>query len=209
MTNPPEGQQPPFGQQPPQDPGIPSGPPGYPHAGFGGPPGSSGPQYPDGPDVFIPAPAPKKKRTGLFVMLGIIALVIIGLLVTGVVLTLQGRTPLSSDDKQIEVAVRDFYDTLDSDGFIAAAQLACQADRTEIDNLSPEQRAQFERATVQVSIDEVKDIVITGDNAKATVTGQLTLSVEGEEPNTESSTEEHLTKEDGTWKICSAPANKH
>ncbi|MGY0503558.1 Rv0361 family membrane protein [Nocardia sp. FBN12] len=197
MTNP---------QEPPVEPGMPGGPPGYPHAGGGGP---QGPEYPDGPDVFVPPPAPKKKRTGLFIALGVVALVIVGVLVTGVVLTLQGRTPLSSDESQIDVAVRDFYDTLDSDGFIAAAQLACQADRTEIDNLTTEQRAQFERATVQVTIDEVKDIEITGDNAKATVVGQLTLSVEGEEPDTESSTEEHLTKEDGTWKICSAPASKH
>ncbi|MFD4461370.1 hypothetical protein [Nocardia sp. NPDC058480] len=198
MTNPQE----------PVDPGMPSGPPGYPHAGSGtgGPPG---PEYPGGPDVFAPPPAPKKKRTGLFIALGVVALVVIGAVVTGVVLTMQGRTPLSSDETQIDVAVRDFYDTLDSEGFIAAAQLACQADRTEIDNLTTEQREQFDKATVQVTIDDVKDIVITGDNAKATVTGQLTLSVEGEEPDTESSTEEHLTKEDGTWKICSAPANKH
>ncbi len=207
MTNPPEGQ-PPFNQQPPGEPGMPSGPPGYPHAGFGAG-GPQGPEYPDGPDVFVPPPAPKKKRTGLFVGLGIAALVVVGVLIAGVVLTLQGRTPLSSDEKKIDVAVRDFYDTLDADGFIAAAGLACQADRTEIDNLTTEQREQFDKATVQVSIDEVKDIVITGDDAKATVVGQLTLSVEGEEPDTESSTEEHLTKEDGTWKICSAPANKH
>ncbi len=195
-------------QEPPIEPGMPGGPPGYPHPGAGGG-GPQGPQYPGGPDVFVPPPAPKKKRTGLFVALGVVALVIVGVLVAGVVLTLQGRTPLSSDDSQIELAVRDFYDTLDSDGFIAAAQLACQADRTEIDNLTAEQRAQFDKASVQVTIDEVKDIVITGDDAKATVTGQLTLSVEGEEPDTESSTEEHLTKEDGTWKICSSPANKH
>lgn len=200
MTNPPEGQQPPFGQQPPVPQGSP--PPGVPPQG---PP----PGYPPaGAEGFAPQP-PKKKRTGLFVGLGIAALVVVGVLIAGVVLTMQGRTPLSSDEKQIDVAVRDFYDTLDSDGFIAAAALACQADRTEIDNLTTEQREQFDKATVQVSIDEVTDIVITGDDAKATVVGQLTLSVEGEEPDTESSTEEHLTKEDGTWKICSAPANKH
>ncbi|MFB7878256.1 hypothetical protein ACFC06_23660 [Nocardia sp. NPDC056064] len=199
MTNPPEGQQPP---------NIPSGPPGYPHAGFEG--GANPvPGAPGNPDVFPPPQPPKKKRTGLFVGLGILALVVIGAVITGVVLTLQGRTPLSSDEKKIEVAIRDFYDTLDSEGFIAAAALACTADRTEIDNLSDEQRKQFDAATVQVTIDEVKDIVVTGDTAKATVTGQLTLSVEGEEPNTESSTEEHLAKEDGTWKICSVPATKH
>ncbi|MFD3747646.1 hypothetical protein [Nocardia sp. NPDC058633] len=209
MTNPPEGQQPPFGQQPPVPQGTPSqgvppqGPPGYPQAG-----GPQGAGYPGGAQGLAPQP-PKKKRTGLFVGLGIVALVVAGVLIAGIVLTLQGRTPLSSDEKQIDVAVRDFYDTLDSDGFIAAAALACQADRTEIDNLTPEQRSQFEKATVQVTIDDVTDIVITGDDAKATVVGQLTLSVEGEQPDTESSTEEHLTKEDGTWKICSAPANKH
>ncbi|MFD3594504.1 hypothetical protein ACFWU5_17420 [Nocardia sp. NPDC058640] len=199
MTNPPQGQQPPFGEQPPFPQGTP--PQGVPPQG---PP----PGYPDGAQGFSDQ-VPKKKRTGLFVALGVVALVVIGVLVTGVVLTMQGRTPLSSDEKQIDVAVRDFYDTLDSDGFIAAAQLACQADRTEIDNLTAEQREQFDKATVQVSIDEVKDIVITGDDAKATVVGQLTLSVQGEQPATESSTEEHLAKEDGTWKICSAPANKH
>ncbi|MFD5178759.1 hypothetical protein ACFWM1_23335 [Nocardia sp. NPDC058379] len=203
MTNPP-GDQPPFGQQ---SPGMPSGPPGYPHAGFG--PGQT-PPPPGSPDVFPPQQQPpKKSRTGLFIALGVVALVVIGALITGVVLTVQGRTPLASDEKKIEVAIRDFYDTLDSDGFIAAAALACAADRSEIDNLSPEQRQQFDSATVSVTIDKVEDIVITGDTAKATVVGKLTLSVAGEEPNTEDSTEEHLKKEDGTWKICSAPATKH
>ncbi|MFC6009452.1 hypothetical protein [Nocardia lasii] len=199
MTNPPEGQQPPFGQQPSVNPGMPPGPPGYPHPGVGGP-GYPAQGYPPQP--------PKKKRTGLFVALAVVALVVIGVVVTGVVLTMQGRTPLSTDDQKIEHAIRDFYDTLDSEGFIAAAALACQADRTEIDNLTPEARAEFDRASVQVTIDQVNDIVITGDTAKATVTGSLTLSVEGQEPDTETSTEENLAKEDGTWKICSAPANR-
>ncbi|MGW6425357.1 Rv0361 family membrane protein [Nocardia sp. NPDC055053] len=202
MTNPPEGQQPPFGQQPPE---VPSGPPGYPHAGFG--PGQTPP--PGNPDVFPPQQPPKKNRTGLFIALAVVALVVLGALITGIVLTVQGRTPLASDEKQIEVAIRDFYDTLGADGFVAAAQLACEADRTEIDNLTPEQRQQFDAATVSVTIDKVEDIVITGDTAKATVVGKLTLSVAGEEPNTEDSTEEHLKKENGTWKICSVPATRH
>ncbi|UGT53758.1 hypothetical protein [Nocardia asteroides] len=202
MTNPP-GEQPPFGQEPA---GMPSGPPGYPHAGFGQQPPP--PNYPDGPDVLPPAQPPKKKRTGLFIALGVVALVVIGAVITGILLTVQGRTPLSSDEKQIEVAVRDFYDTLGDEGFVAAAELACEADRKEIENLTPEQRQQFEAASVSVDIDKVENIVITGDTAKATVVGKLTLSVQGEEPNTEDSTEEHLKKENGTWKICSAPANR-
>ncbi|MFF2088476.1 hypothetical protein ACFVVM_32230 [Nocardia sp. NPDC058176] len=192
MTNPPD-----FPEN------TPSGPPGYPHAGAG--PGGPPPGQP-GPDVFPPPQPPKKSRTGLFITLGVVALVVIGALITGVVLTMQGRTPLATDEKKIEVAIRDFYDTLDADGFIAAAELACEADRSEIENLSPEQRQQFDSASVSVVIDEVTDIVITGDTAKATVVGELTLTVEGSEPNTEDSTEEHLLKEDGTWKICSAPA---
>ncbi|MFC4125104.1 Rv0361 family membrane protein [Nocardia rhizosphaerae] len=202
MSNPP-GEQPPFGQQPPQ---LPSGPPGYPHAGFGQE--QAPPSYPDGPDVLPPPQVPKPKRTGLFIVLGVVGLVVFGAILTGVVLTLQGRTPLSSDEKQIEVAVRDFYDTLDDEGFVAASALACEADRREIETLTPEQRRQFESASVSVTIDKVDDIVVTGDTAKATVVGTLTLSVLGEEPNTEDSTEEHLKKENGTWKICSVPATR-
>ncbi|MGW5455305.1 Rv0361 family membrane protein [Nocardia sp. NPDC003979] len=211
MTDPSDG----FGEQPypgqsqqgqpqagqPQA-GQPQG--GQPQAGY---PGAGGP--PPGGFGAQAGPPPKKKRTGLFIGLGVLALVVLGVLAAVVVLTVQGRTPLASDDKKIEVAIRDFYDTLDSDGFIAASELACAADRAEIENLTPEQRRQFDTATVSVRIDDVRDIVVTGDDAEATVVGQLTLSVEGEEPDTEDSTEEHLTKEDGTWKICSAPANKH
>ncbi|MFC4377650.1 hypothetical protein ACFO5K_26570 [Nocardia halotolerans] len=188
MTNPPEGQS--FGAQPPGT------PPGTPPAG-----------PPPGAEAFPPQP-PKKSRTGLFVALGVLGLMVIGALVAGVVLTVQGHAPWSADDKKIEVAVRDFYDTLNDEGFIAAAQLACRADRDEIDHLTPEQRQQFDIASVTARIDDVRDIVISGDDAEATVTGQLTLSVAGEEPTTEDSTQEHLTKEDGTWKICSAPAHR-
>lgn len=189
MTNPPD-----FPEN------TPSGPPGYPHATPGAP------DAPGSPDVLPPPPQPKGKRTGLFIALAVVALVVLGAVITGVVLTLQGRTPLASDEKKIEVAIRDFYDTLDDEGFLAAAALACEADRSEIDNLTAEQRQQFDAASVSVVIDRVEDIVITDDTAKATVVGELTLAVEGEEPITEDSTEEHLRKEDGTWKICSAPA---
>ncbi|MEV0684203.1 hypothetical protein AB0I35_10085 [Nocardia sp. NPDC050378] len=209
MSDPSEGfGQQPYPGQPPNQGQSQQGQPGYPQPGQTPPESAhSAPGQPY--SGAVGGPPPKKKRTGLFIGLGVLALVVIGAVAAGVVLTVQGRTPLSSDDKKIEVAIRDFYDTLDSDGFIAASELACAADRAEIENLTPEQRKQFDTATVSVRIDDVRDIVIDGDNADATVVGQLTLSVEGEEPDTEDSTEEHLTKEDGTWKICSAPANRH
>lgn len=207
MTNPPGGQ-PPYGQPefpqgqgyPQQNPGFPQGPPGY-----GPPPGYGAPQpgYGAPPPGYPGAQPPKKKYTGLIIALVIVALVVVGAVVTGVVLTVQGKTPLASDEKQIEVAIRDFYEVLDNDGFVAAAQKACAADRTEIANLSADEKAEFDKATISVRIDAVNDIVVTGDTATAEVSGQLTLTLPGMEPDTDSTTTEHLKKEDGTWKVCS------
>ncbi|MFI7670078.1 hypothetical protein [Nocardia sp. NPDC049526] len=218
MTYPPGGQ-PPFGE-PPQGPGQqPYGYPqqggsGYPQQGGYPPPG--GPGY--GPQQGYPPPGgyqqpgyppPKKRRTGLIIGLLVLVLVIAGAVAAGVVLTVQGKTPLASDEKKIEVAIHDFYDTLGSHGFAAAAAKTCAADRAEFDTLSEEQRKEFDTAKVEVDIDKIDDIVITGDRATARITGKLTLTLPGETPDTDTGTTEHLRKEDGTWKVCSAESGKN
>ncbi|MFI6775848.1 hypothetical protein [Nocardia sp. NPDC050412] len=231
MTYPPGGQ-PPFGEQrgQPQQPyGYPQqGGPGYPQQG-GYPPGAQGygPQhggYPQpggqgyGPQQGYPPPGgyqqpgyppPKKRRTGLIIGLLVLVLVIAGAVAAGVVLTVQGKTPLASDDKKIQVAIHDFYDTLESHGFAAAADKACAADRAEFDTLTDEQKKEFDTAKIEVNIDKIDDIVVTGDRATARITGKLTLTVPGETPDTDTGTTEHLRKEDGKWKVCSAESGKN
>jgi hypothetical protein len=138
-----------------------------------------------------------------------LVLVLAGGIAAGVVLTVQGTTLLASDDKKIEVAIHDFYDTLGKDGFRAAAAEACAADRTEFDSLSEDQKKAFDSAKVSVSIDKIENIVVTGDRATAHIVGQLTLSLPGETPNTDNSTDESLKKEDGKWKVCSAESGKN
>lgn len=217
MTYPPGGQ-PPFGgpQGQPQQPyGYPQqGGAGYPQQGGYPPPGGQGygPQqgYPPPGGYQQPGyPPPKKRRTGLIIGLLVLVLVIAGAVAAGVVLTVQGKTPLASDEKKIEVAIHDFYDTLGSDGFAAAAAKTCAADRAEFDTLTDEQKKQFDTAKVEVDIDKIDDIVITGDRATARITGKLTLTLPGETPDTDTGTTEHLRKEDGKWKICSAESGKN
>ncbi|WP_433194998.1 hypothetical protein ACQP1G_40110 [Nocardia sp. CA-107356] len=234
MTYPPSGQ-PPFGQ--PQEPGQagygqpypPQGGQGYPQQGGYPPPGGQGypppggqgyapqgaPGYPPpgGPVGYPPGyqgyQPPKKRRTGLIVGLVVLVVVIAGAVGAGVTLTVQGKTPLASDEKKIEVAIHDFYDTLGSDGFAAAAAKACAADRAEFDTLTDEQKKEFDTAKVDVSIDKIDNIVITGDRATARITGKLTLTIPGENPDTDTGTNEHLRKEDGKWKVCSAESGKN
>ncbi|MFE9582428.1 hypothetical protein ACFYO1_39050 [Nocardia sp. NPDC006044] len=193
MTYPPGGQPP---QQGPQQQPTEYPPPSYPQAAY--PPPSPGHQ--------------PSRRGKIGLIAGLIAVVLLalgGVVVLGAVLTAQGKGPLASDGKRIENAIRDFYDTLDNKGFQAAAAKACAADRAEFEALPEEQRQQFESATVAVHIDKIENIVITGDTATAHIVGKLTLEVPGQAPDTDTSTTEHLTKEDGKWKVCSAVTGKN
>ena len=109
MSEPPQGGQPPQGQgpqgQPPQGPGPgPQGPPqGYPPQGYpqqpGYPPQQGYPGQPYAPQPYGPGPGqpgqpgqePKKKRTGLFVLIGAGALALL-LAVVAVVVNLGGQS---------------------------------------------------------------------------------------------------------------------
>lgn len=197
MTYPPGGQPPQQGPQYPQQQPTEYPPPaGYPQAGYPPPPPGQQPS--------------RKSKIGLIV--GLIAVVLLalgGVVVLGAVLTAQGKGPLASDGKRIENAIHDFYDTLDNKGFQAAAAKACAADRAEFEALPEEQRQEFESATVAVNIDKIENIVITGDTATAHIIGKLTLEVPGQAPDTDTSTTEHLKKEDGKWKVCSAVTGKN
>ncbi|MFQ6331352.1 hypothetical protein ACLMAL_35190 [Nocardia sp. CWNU-33] len=211
MTYPPSGQ-PPYGSQYPEQPGQ----HGYPQQGpypppqpYGYPPqGGMGYPPPGYPPQGYPPP-PKKKRTGLFIGLLVLVLIIAGGIAAGVVLTVQGKTPLASDEKKIEAAIHEFYDALGKDGFRAAAAKACASDRADFDSLSQEQKQAFDAAQVSVTINRIEDIVVTGDTATAHIVGHLTLTLPGETPNTDDSTNEHLRKENGKWRVCSAETGKN
>ncbi|CAM4474573.1 hypothetical protein NONI108955_32505 [Nocardia ninae] len=197
MTYPPGGQPP----QEPQYPQQPEEPTSYPP-----PPGDQ--QAGNAPAAG--AQPSRKSKIGLIV--GLVAVVLLalgGAVVLGAVLTAQGKGPLASDDRRIEVAIHDFYDTLESEGFRAAAAKACAADRAEFDALPEEQKQEFESATVAVTIDKIEDVAIDGAVATAHILGTLTLEVPGQAPDTDTSTTEHLKKEDGKWKVCSASSPKN
>ncbi|WP_039796315.1 Rv0361 family membrane protein [Nocardia araoensis] len=194
----------PPGGQPPDD-RPPQPPSGYPPPGPGQPPPPPGPGYP--PPAYPPwgyPPQPQKSHTGLIAgLVVIVVLMIAGALIAGIFLTTQGKGPLASDEKRIELAIRDFYETLDRRGFRAAAEQACARERAAFDAMTESEKKEFDSTSVSVTIDRIEDIVVTGDTATAKVTGKLTVAVPGEQPDTETSTTEHLRKEDGKWKVCS------
>ncbi|MEU1954804.1 Rv0361 family membrane protein [Nocardia rhamnosiphila] len=169
------------------------------------PAGPTGPQPPDGTRPGHPRP-PRKRRTGLIVGGVVAALVVVAAIAAVVVLTLQGRTPLSSDDQQIEASLREFYDTLSDDGFAAATGLACKADRDEFDAMSDAEKSEAEKLGFTVHIDSVDNIVVTGDRAKAEIQGKFSLSAPGggDDEQMDDSSEESLVKEDGEWRVCSS-----
>ncbi|WP_227998783.1 Rv0361 family membrane protein [Nocardia australiensis] len=205
MTYPPGGQ-PPYGQ--PQVPGQPGYPqqPGQP---YGYPPqGGHGYPPPGYTSQGNPQP-PEKKRTGLIIGLVVLVLVVAGAITAGVVLTVQGRTPLASDEKKIEVAIRDFYDTLSNDGFAAASAVACAADKADFEAMNQEGKSTYDSADISVTINKVDNVVINGDRATAHIDGKFTMSVAGEDAQTDNSTEERLKKEDGTWKVCASVSDEN
>lgn len=150
---------------------------------------------------------PKQGKSKVGLIIGIVVLVLI--LVAGgavaAVLTAQGKTPLASDEKKVETTVHDFYDTLSNDGMAAAAAMSCKSDAEEFDSLPKSQQTEIEKAQFSVDIVSIEGIEVNGDKAKATVNGKMTLSVPGgEDMETEESSPESLTKEDGEWRVCSA-----
>lgn len=204
MTYPPQGgPQSPYGQQPEY--GPPQGQPGPPQQ-----PGMPPPPPPGAPQPDMPPPGgqpPKQGKSKVGLIIGIVVLVLI--LVAGgalaAVLTAQGKTPLASDEKKVETTVRDFYDTLSNDGMAAAAAMSCKSDAGEFDALPESQQTEIEKAQFTVDIVSIEGIEVNGDKAKATVNGKMTLSVPGgEDMETEESSPESLTKEDGEWRVCSA-----
>ncbi|MEV0108809.1 hypothetical protein AB0H42_21050 [Nocardia sp. NPDC050799] len=164
------------------------------------PAGPTGPQPPDG------TRPPRKRRTGL--ILGAVAavVVVVAAIAAVAVLTVQGRTPLSSDDQQIVASLREFYGTLSDDGFAAATGLACKADRDEFDAMSDAEKSEAEKLGFTVDIDSVDNIVVTGDRAKAEIKGKFSLSAPGggDDEQMDDSSEESLVKEDGEWRVCSS-----
>ncbi|MGW5388300.1 Rv0361 family membrane protein [Nocardia sp. NPDC003963] len=148
---------------------------------------------------------PRKRRTGLIVGAVVAVLVVVAAIAAVSVLTLQGRTPLSSDDQQVEASLREFYNTLSDDGFAAATQLACKADRDEFDAMSDAEKSEAEKLGFKVAIDSVDNIVVTGDRAKAEIKGKFSLSAPGgEDEQMDDSSEENLVKEDDEWRVCSS-----
>ncbi|MET8799293.1 hypothetical protein ABZV91_23155 [Nocardia sp. NPDC004568] len=134
------------------------------------------------------------------------ALVVVAAVAATVVLTMQGRTPLSSDEQQVEAALREFYGTLSDDDFAAATQLACKADRDEFDAMAEAEKSEAEKLGFTVDIDSVDNIVVTDDRAKAEIKGKFGLSAPGggEDEQMDDSSEESLVKEDGEWRVCSS-----
>ncbi|UAK32936.1 nuclear transport factor 2 family protein [Nocardia asteroides] len=201
---------PPGGQPPDDRPHYPQQPsPGYGPPGPGVPPPGPGQPPPGYPPWGYPPPPPKKSNTGLIAgLVVIVVLVITGAVIAGVLLTSQGKGPLASNEKRVELAIRDFYETLDSRGFRAAAELACTHERAAFEAMTESEKMEIDSTSVSVSIDRIEDIVVSGDTATAKVTGKLTVAVPGEQPDTETSTTEHLKKEDGKWKVCSAEGTR-
>ncbi|MFR9753436.1 hypothetical protein ACL02S_20715 [Nocardia sp. 004] len=185
--------------QPPDDrPQYPQQPTSYPETEPGFLP-------PDQPQQEYPPQSPKRSGTSLIVgLVVLVALVVIGATIASVLLTAQGRGPLVPDEQKVELAIRDFYDTLGSYGFRAALEQACEQERAAFESMTDAEKREFDIASVSITIDRIENIDITGDLATADVTGRLSVAVPGAQPQTQTSTTERLHKEDGRWRICSS-----
>ncbi|MFJ1460177.1 hypothetical protein [Nocardia sp. N2S4-5] len=159
------------------------------------------------PQPQPPAPPPRRKHTGAIVALLAAALFAVAAAIgVAALLTGQGKGPLASDEKKIEVAVRDFYDTIAAEGVDAAMAKSCRVDRDEYAALPDDQRATIASETVKIRIDAVDGIVVRGDRATAKLHGKLEPSGGGLMPDLDAidSAPEYLRKEDGDWKVCAA-----
>ncbi|MGV9667550.1 Rv0361 family membrane protein [Nocardia niigatensis] len=143
-----------------------------------------------------------QRRTPLTIGLGVAAVVLVGGGIATAV-TLNGKDSGTSDDKRVETAVRDFYDTLGTGGASQAVGKTCAGDRAQYDALPEANKKAMDQGKIAMKVDSVQGIVITGDHATATTFGILTLPGA---PDSKRSTNEHLRKEDGVWKVCSTDA---
>ncbi|RDI42654.1 Rv0361 family membrane protein [Nocardia mexicana] len=158
--------------------------------------------YPPPPHA---APPPRRRHTAVVVGLVLLAMIVAGGgAATAVVLTSQGIGPLASDEKKIEVAIRDFYRTLDADGADAAMAKSCRQDRAEYAELPDDERAAIGSTTFSAHVDTIEDITVSGDRATAQVRGTLDVSMSGDQLDGADTTTEQLRKEDGDWKVCTA-----
>ncbi|MBB5914902.1 hypothetical protein BJY24_003769 [Nocardia transvalensis] len=198
MTYPPGG--PPFDPQQPQGYQPESQPPSYyPPEGYPAV-GDYPPQQPPVP------PPPRKRRTGLIVVPLVLVLAAAGAAGIVALLTGNGKGPFASEEKKIELAIRDFYGTIATDGVDAAMAKSCRADRDEYAALPAEQRAAIASETLTLRIDAIDAIVIDGDQATAKVHGSLAPSSGGLMPDLDTidSAPEYVRREGGDWKVCAA-----
>ncbi|GAB2702172.1 nuclear transport factor 2 family protein [Nocardia thraciensis] len=159
----------------------------------------------DGCAARVHAAPHRKRHTAVIVAAVLLAMIVAGGgAATAVVLTSQGIGPLASDEKKIEVAIRDFYRTLDAEGADAAMAKSCRQDRAEYAELPDEERAAIGGTAFSAHVDTIEDITVTGDRATARVRGTLDVSMSGDQLDGADTTTEQLRKEDGDWKVCTA-----
>ncbi|MFE5289257.1 hypothetical protein ACFRAQ_30180 [Nocardia sp. NPDC056611] len=144
----------------------------------------------------------RHKRTPLTIGIGIAAAVLVG---GGIAtaMTLNGKDSAPSDAKRIETTLRDFYATLSTGGASQAVGQTCAGDRAQYQGLPEAQRKAMDQGKVSMKVDSVEGVTVTGDRATAVTLG--TLSLPGA-ADSKRSTNEHLRKEDGVWKVCSTDA---
>lgn len=140
----------------------------------------------------------RHRRTPLTIGIGIAAVVLVG---GGIAtaMTLNGKDSGSGDDKRIETTLRDFYGTL-ANGASQAVGKTCAGDRAQYDALPEAQKKAMDQGKVSMKVDAVQGITITGERATAVTLGTLTMPGAADSKR---STNEHLRKEDGVWKVCS------
>ncbi|MEC3954733.1 hypothetical protein VMT65_16965 [Nocardia sp. CDC153] len=142
------------------------------------------------------------RRTPLTIGLGVVAVVLVGGGIAAAV-TLNGNDSGPSEDKRVETALRDFYTALSTGGASQAVGKTCASDRAQYDAYTDAQKKAMDQGRVSMRVDSVQGITITGDRATAVTLG--TFSVPGA-ADSKRSTNEHLRKEDGVWKVCSSDA---
>lgn len=145
---------------------------------------------------------PRGNRKRLIVGLLVLALAVIGGVAGGIAyLTNQDDGP--SDERKIELAVRDYYTDLNSGGWEAALGSMCASSRAPYEALPEDGKAKVRVAKFEAVVNSVEIVEVDGDMAKVSVGGTFTTHLnDGGPQRTVNNTVLAMVKEDGDWLMC-------
>ncbi len=202
----PQGGYPPPPPGYPQQPGYPA--PGYGQPGYGQQPGYPQPQYGYQQPGYGGYPPPQRRKGNGGVLLVLLLLLLVGGGIAAVVVV-QNNGGLDSiaggDVGAVKSAIRDYYDTLDSQGAVAAVKTSCSEVKNAIGPELDQAGGHSPNITWETTISDISSVSVSGDTATATVSGSSKVTIAGKTTADSGVGDVRLKKEDGSWKMCVKP----